>query len=126
MNVELICEVVGVKGILVIVIFLICIFVLCDEYLEVLNVDNKGLCDYIELVICWLWCKLDEGKMLLLKLLLLKVVYYILCYMEKMGWMFYILELLCKILGFELMVLDFQCCGIVGIYGFKKENYFIL
>lgn len=97
----------GVKGISVIVIFLICIFVLRDEYSEVLNVDNKGLRDYIELVIRWLWRKLDEGKTLSLKSLSLKVVYYISCYMEKMGWTFYILELLRNISGFELTVLDF-------------------
>lgn len=93
-NVELLCEVIVVKGILVIVMLFICMFVLCDEYFEVLDVDNVGLCEYIELVICWLWCKLDVGKMLLFNFLLLKVVYYMLCYMEKMGWMFYMFELL--------------------------------
>ena len=25
--------------------------------------------------------------------------------------------------GLELTVLDSQCCGIAGTYGFKKENY---
>ncbi len=40
-----------------------------------------------------------------------------------MGWTLYTLELLRKIPGLELTVLDSQCCGIAGTYGFKKENY---
>lgn len=43
--------------------------------------------------------------------------------MEKMGWTLYTLELLRQIPGLELTVLDSQCCGIAGTYGFKKENY---
>ena len=71
----------------------------------------------------WLWRKLDEGKTLPLKPLPLKVVYHTPCHMEKMGWTLYTLELLRKIPGLELTVLDSQCCGIAGTYGFKKENY---
>ncbi|MDI8746323.1 hypothetical protein MJM83_31850, partial [Salmonella enterica subsp. enterica serovar Montevideo] len=42
--------------------------------------------------------------------------------LEKMGWTLYTLELLRQIPGLELTVLDSQCCGIAGTYGFKKEN----
>lgn len=49
-----------------------CTFALRDEYPEVLNVDNKGLRDHIELATRWLWRKLDEGKTLPLKPLPLK------------------------------------------------------
>ena len=31
--------------------------------------------------------------------------------------------LLRRIPGVDLVVLDSQCCGIAGTYGFKKENY---
>lgn len=98
-----------------------CTFALRDEYPEVLNVDNKGLRDHIELATRWLWRKLDEGKTLPLKPLPLKVVYHTPCHMEKMGWTLYTLELLRKIPGLELTVLDSQCCGIAGTYGFKRE-----
>ncbi len=60
-----------------------CTFALRDEYPEVLNVDNKGLRDHIELATRWLWRKLDEGKTLPLKPLPLKVVYHTPCHMEK-------------------------------------------
>lgn len=43
--------------------------------------------------------------------------------MEKMGWIIYSTELLKMIPGLELIMLDSQCCGIAGTYGFKKENY---
>ncbi|EPD5994246.1 anaerobic glycerol-3-phosphate dehydrogenase subunit GlpC [Escherichia coli] len=121
-NVESIREAVGVKGIPVIATSSTCTFALRDEYPEVLNVDNKGLRDHIELATRWLWRKLDEGKTLPLKPLPLKVVYHTPCHMEKMGWTLYTLELLRNIPGLELTVLDSQCCGIAGTYGFKKEN----
>ncbi len=57
----------GVKGIPVIATSSTCTFALRDEYPEVLNVDNKGLRDHIELATRWLWRKLDEGKTLPLK-----------------------------------------------------------
>ena len=37
----------------------------------------------------------------------------------KMGWSLYTLELLRLIPGLQLEVLDSQCCGIAGTYGFK-------
>lgn len=88
-NVESIREAVGVKGIPVIATSSTCTFALRDEYPEVLNVDNKGLRDHIELATRWLWRKLDEGKTLPLKPLPLKVVYHTPCHMEKMGWTLY-------------------------------------
>ncbi|MNJ45962.1 Anaerobic glycerol-3-phosphate dehydrogenase subunit C [compost metagenome] len=43
--------------------------------------------------------------------------------MEKMGGVIYTLELLRAIPGVKVTVLDSQCCGIAGTYGFKSENY---
>lgn len=39
-----------------------------------------------------------------------------------MGWSLYTLELLRLIPGLQLEVLDSQCCGIAGTYGFKTES----
>lgn len=76
-----------------------CTFALRDEYPEVLNVDNKGLRDHIELATRWLWRKLDEGKTLPLKPLPLKVVYHTPCHMEKWAGRSTPPELLRKIRG---------------------------
>ncbi len=43
--------------------------------------------------------------------------------MEKAGWVPYTIELIRKIPGLELVMLNSQCCGIAGTYGFKSENY---
>ena len=53
----------------------------------------------------------------------LRVAYHTPCHMEKLGWSYYSIELLKMIPSVELTVLDSQCCGIAGTYGFKKENY---
>ncbi|WP_054179263.1 anaerobic glycerol-3-phosphate dehydrogenase subunit GlpC [Trabulsiella odontotermitis] len=100
-----------------------CTFTLRDEYPHLLDVDNSGLRQHIELATRWIWRKLDAGQTLPLKPLPLKVVYHTPCHMEKMGWSLYTLELLRQIPGLELTVLDSQCCGIAGTYGFKSENY---
>ena len=52
-----------------------------------------------------------------------RVAYHTACHMEKLGWSYYSIELLRMIPSVELTVLDSQCCGIGGTYGFKKENY---
>jgi glycerol-3-phosphate dehydrogenase subunit C len=43
--------------------------------------------------------------------------------MEKLGWGIFSTELLRMIPGVDLTILDSNCCGIAGTYGFKKENY---
>lgn len=100
-----------------------CTFTLRDEYPHLLDVDNGGLREHIELATRFLWRKLDSGQTLPLGKLPLKVVYHTPCHMEKMGWSLYTLELLRLIPGLELTVLDSRCCGIAGTYGFKRENY---
>ncbi len=100
-----------------------CTFTLRDEYPHLLDVDNSDLRDRVELATRWIWKQLDAGKTLPLRRLPLKVVYHTPCHMEKMGWSLYTLELLRLIPGLQLEVLDSQCCGIAGTYGFKSENY---
>lgn len=100
-----------------------CTFTLRDEYPHLLDIDNHDIGDRIELATRWLWRQLDNGRPLKLKTLPLKVVYHTPCHMEKMGWSLYTLELLRLIPGLQLEVLDSQCCGIAGTYGFKAENY---
>ncbi|MDF7680607.1 anaerobic glycerol-3-phosphate dehydrogenase subunit GlpC [Enterobacteriaceae bacterium ESL0689] len=100
-----------------------CTFTLRDEYPDVLDVDNGDVRDRIELATRWIWRLLNSGRQLPLRSLPLKVAYHTPCHMEKMGWSLYTLELLRQIPGLQLTVLDSQCCGIAGTYGFKSENY---
>lgn len=100
-----------------------CTFTIRDEYTHVLDVDTSELRDNIELATRYIYHLLEEGRELKLKHTPLKVVYHTPCHMEKMGWTSYTLELIKRVPGVELIVLDSQCCGIAGTYGFKKENY---
>ena len=43
--------------------------------------------------------------------------------MERLGWAVYSTNLIKKIPGVDFQMLESQCCGIGGTYGFKKENY---
>ena len=52
-----------------------------------------------------------------------RIAYHTPCHMERMGFTQYSISLLEAIPGVELTVLDSNCCGIAGTYGFKKENY---
>ncbi len=102
-----------------------CIFTMRDEYPHLLGIDNSDVRDDIDLATRSIFRLIEEGK---IKIKFrsdfrMKVAYHTACHMEKLGWAIYSINLLRMIPGVELTVLDSQCCGIAGTYGFKKENY---
>ena len=103
-----------------------CTFTLRDEYPHVLSLKNDDVRDRIELATRYLYRLVQSGEVTLKfkeDARPLRVAYHTPCHMEKMGWSYYSIELLRMIPGVEVFVLDSQCCGIAGTYGFKKENY---
>ncbi|RDK86647.1 anaerobic glycerol-3-phosphate dehydrogenase subunit GlpC [Enterobacillus tribolii] len=122
-NAESLTEAVIGRGIPVIATSSTCTFTLRDEYPHVLDVDTRPVRDHIELATRYLYRLLDGGRELKLKTTPLRIAYHTPCHMEKMGWTPYTLALLRMIPGVELTILESQCCGIAGTYGFKKENY---
>lgn len=103
-----------------------CTFTLRDEYPHLLDIDNSDVKENIELATRYIFRLLEEGKAkdkLKFKKEKIKVAYHTPCHMEKLGWAFYSIELMKLIPNIELTILDSQCCGIAGTYGFKKENY---
>ena len=122
-NVESLQEAILEKHVPVVATSSTCTFTLRDEYSHVLDIDTAPIRDNIELATRYIYRLLEQGRELKLKHTPLKVVYHTPCHMEKMGWTSYTLELVRRIPGVELIVLDSQCCGIAGTYGFKKENY---
>ncbi|GAB7262039.1 anaerobic glycerol-3-phosphate dehydrogenase subunit GlpC [Dickeya ananatis] len=116
-------EAINSRGLPVIATSSSCTFTLRDEYPHLLGLDNHHVRDGIELATRHLYRLLEQGRTLPLQPLPLRVVYHTPCHLERMGWTAYTLELLRRIPGLELQVLDSQCCGIAGTYGFKKENY---
>ena len=102
-----------------------CTFTIRDEYPHLLDVDNADVRENVELATRYIYRLLSQKKT---KLTFktgkkIKVAYHTPCHMEKLGWAYYSIELLKLIPNVELTVLDSQCCGLAGTYGFKKENY---
>ena len=98
-----------------------CAFTIRDEYPHLLGIQNADVRDHIELATRYIYRLLSqkEIKLNFKKNTKIKVP----CHLEKLGWAYYSIELLKLIPNIELTVLDSQCCGIAGTYGFKKENY---
>lgn len=103
-----------------------CTFTLRDEYSHLLGIDNADVRDDVELATRYIYRLLQKGEVKLhfrKDAPKVRVAYHTACHMEKLGWAYYSIELLKMIPSVELVVLDSQCCGIAGTYGFKKENY---
>ena len=102
-----------------------CAFTIRDEYPHLLSIDNADVREQVELATRYIY-RLMMGENVQLKFKQgkkIRVAYHTPCHMEKLGWAYYSIELLKLIPNVELIVLDSQCCGIAGTYGFKKENY---
>lgn len=102
-----------------------CTFTIRDEYPHLLGVQNAEVRDQVELATRYIYRLMRRQKVNLnfRKDKKIKVAYHTPCHMEKLGWSYYSIELLKLIPNIELTILDSQCCGIAGTYGFKKENY---
>jgi glycerol-3-phosphate dehydrogenase subunit C len=100
-----------------------CAMTLRDEYPNILGVDTRPLKGKIDLASRFLHRLLEEGQTVSLKPLKLRVAYHTACHIERTGWAAYSIDLLKRIPGLEVILLESRCCGIAGTYGFKKENY---
>ncbi|MBO4660501.1 MAG: anaerobic glycerol-3-phosphate dehydrogenase subunit C [Prevotella sp.] len=102
-----------------------CTFTMRDEYEHLLHIDNSDVKDRLMLATRFLFQLIDQGqiKLVFRKDFKMRVAYHTACHMERMGWAFYSTEMLRMIPGLEFVMLNSQCCGIAGTYGFKKENY---
>ena len=101
-----------------------CTFTIRDEYPHLLGVKNEDVREQVELATRYIYRLLSQetGQLEFRKDKKLRVAYHTPCHMEKLGWAYYSIELLKSIPNVELVLLDSQCCGIAGTYGFKKEN----
>ena len=102
-----------------------CTFNLRDEYPSLLGIDNEDVRDDISLATRFIYRLIDDGKVKLVfkQDYKRRMAYHTACHMQRMGWQLYSIELLRMIPGLDLQVLEQECCGISGTYGFKKENY---
>jgi glycerol-3-phosphate dehydrogenase subunit C len=102
-----------------------CTFTMRDEYEHILGLDNSDVRSSIALATKFIFELVDAGKV---KLVFKddyrkRIAYHTPCHMEKLGWAVYSTSLMRMIPGVDFNMLDSQCCGIAGTYGFKKEHY---
>ena len=102
-----------------------CTFTMRDEYEHILGIDNADVRDHISLATRFIYRLVDSGKVKLAfrKDYVKRIAYHTPCHMEKLGWSIYSTSLLRLIPGVDFRMLESQCCGIAGTYGFKKEHY---
>ena len=96
-----------------------------DEYESMLGIDQRDVRDSIGLAVRFISRLVDEGKVRLVFKPDYKrhLCYHTACHMARLGWNVYTINLLRRIPGLQLDILEQNCCGISGTYGFKKENY---
>lgn len=102
-----------------------CTMTIRDEYPNILGLSNDDVRESTEMATRFLFRLVDSGK---IKLAFkpdykCRLAYHTACHVEKLGWAVYATSLLRMIPGVDLVILDSQCCGIAGTYGFKRENY---
>lgn len=102
-----------------------CCFTMRDEYPHILELDNSDVRTSITLATAYLSKLISRGEVRLVfrNGYSRRIAYHTPCHMERMGFTQYSLGLLKSIPGVDLVVLNPNCCGIAGTYGFKKENY---
>ncbi len=102
-----------------------CTYMMRSEYGEVLGLPVEGYRDSLSLACKWLYEKIESGevKLKFRKDFHMKLSYHTACHMQRLGWQNHTIELLKLIPGVDLTVLDQNCCGISGTFGFKKEYY---
>ena len=96
-----------------------------DEYESMLGIDQQDIRESIGLAVRFISRLVDEDRVKLIwrKDFKKHIAYHTACHMARLGWSVYSLSLLRQIPGLQLDILDQNCCGISGTYGFKKENY---
>ena len=102
-----------------------CVLTMRDEYSDLLKIDNSGVRDSLLLATKFIYSLIDSGKVKLAfkKDYKANIAYHTPCHLEKLGWGIFSVSLLKMIPGVKFTMLDSNCCGISGTYGFKKENY---
>ncbi len=102
-----------------------CCFTIRDEYPHILGLDNSSVRGKVIPATAYLHRLIEAGDIRLIfrNDYRRHIAYHTPCHMDRLGMSHYSIDLLRMIPGVQLTVLDSNCCGIAGTYGFKKENY---
>jgi len=93
------------------------------EYSNFLKLDNSKIYDNIEFITKFVSEKFKEGNIPPMKPVNIRAAYHTPCHLERMGAVMYTIDVLKQIPGLDLVILNSECCGMAGTYGFKTENF---
>jgi glycerol-3-phosphate dehydrogenase subunit C len=93
------------------------------EYSNFLEISDNPLAEKTWFITSFLSKVLSSGGSLKLHPVNLRVAYHAPCHLERMGGVIYTIEMLKKIPGLDLVILNSECCGLSGTYGFKNEYF---
>jgi glycerol-3-phosphate dehydrogenase subunit C len=102
-----------------------CAFALKYEYSSFLELDNSKIFERTDHATRFISEEFLSGNVPKMKRLGIRAAYHSPCHLERMGGVMHTLNVLKMIPGLDLVVLNSECCGIAGTYGFKTENYAI-
>ena len=113
------------KGLHILTTSSTCAMTIREEYPGLLQVDTSGIRDSLLLATRYIYQLIESGQAQLKfrEDYHARIAYHTPCHLERLGWGIFSIELLKMIPGVEFTLLDSNCCGISGTYGFKKENY---
>lgn len=102
-----------------------CTFTMRDEYDHLLGIDCSDIREGLMLATRFIYENAASGRVRLAFRQgdAMHLAYHTACHMAKLGWAVYSIGLLNMIPSIQLDVLDPECCGMAGTFGFKKENY---
>lgn len=102
-----------------------CTFTMREEYDHLLHIENSVARDHLSLATRFIYRLVESGavKLVFKPDFRKRLAYHTPCHMERLGWAIYSTSLVRMIPGVDFVMLDSQCCGIGGTYGFKTENY---
>jgi len=100
-----------------------CVYALKHEYSQLLALDNSRISEKVEYITKYIYSLFESGSKPELKPVHIRVAYHSPCHLVRLGGVIYTIDVLKKIPGLELIILNSECCGISGTYGFKKEYY---
>ena len=100
-----------------------CSLALKHEYPNLLGMDTLGLENRVRYITRFLVEALENGPVLPMRPLNLKVAYHSPCHLERMSGVMYTIDVLRRIPNLQVVILHSECCGMAGTYGFKDEHY---
>lgn len=100
-----------------------CAYALKHEYPGFLELDNSTINDRTFYITRFIFDEFMSGNVPEMKNLGIRAAYHSPCHLERTGGVMYTLNVLKMVPGLDLVVLNSECCGIAGTYGFKNENY---